>query len=486
MNKAIAFGAITILAIQGSCKSDQQKLKVQKPNIIYILADDLGIGDLSCYGQKHFSTPNIDRMAQEGMRFTEHYCGTTVCAPSRASLMTGLHTGHTTVRGNKEALPEGQAPIPQSDVTIAEMLKANGYVTGAFGKWGLGFPGSEGDPNNQGFDEFFGYNCQRMAHRYYPPYLWHNQEKYVLEGNDFKNKAVYAQDVIQQKALEFIESNKDKPFYAYIPYIIPHAELIVPEDSVFDSFDGIFTEKPFVGKEGADYGDNLVIWMYCSQPEPKATFASMVTRLDGYVGQVLDKLKELGIAENTIVFFASDNGPHQEGGADPDFFDSNGKYRGYKRDLYDGGIRSPFIAWCPGSIKAGSESDLISAFWDMMPTISELTGSKMLAKSDGLSMAPTLLGEKNQKKHDYLYWEFHEKGGRQAVRKDKWKAVRYNVKENPNGPIELYDISKDPGEEHNIAKDFPAVAAELTKLMDGSRVPSQDYNFGMETLKGND
>ncbi|MCG8580602.1 MAG: arylsulfatase [Bacteroidales bacterium] len=462
-----------------------ERSEAKKPNIIYILADDAGYGDLSCYGQTKYQTPNIDRLAANGMKFTQHYSGSTVCAPSRSSLLTGQHTGHTPVRGNLEVKPEGQHPMPAASVTIAEVLKEAGYVTGAFGKWGLGFPGSEGDPNAQGFDEFYGYNCQRMAHRYYPSHVWHNDKKVIMPGNDWTKTQTYAQDLVQEQTLEFIETNKDKPFFAFIPVLIPHAELIVPGDSIFEKFDGLYEETAYIASEGADYGsDNLLIYKYCSQNKPRATFAAMMYRMDVYVGQIMAKLKELGLEENTIVMFASDNGPHEEGGADPDFFNSNGGLRGYKRDLYEGGIRSPFIVSWPGTIKAGSVSDHISSFWDVMPTCAELAGVQTPEEVDGISFLPELLG-KEQPEHEYLYWEFHEKGGRLAVRMNQWKGVVYNVSKPKKTTFELFDLNADVAEENNIAEAQPEVVNKIKEILKSARTDSEIFKFSAGTLNGN-
>ncbi len=446
-----------------------------KPNIIYILADDLGYGDLSCYGQKHFKTPNIDRMAREGMLFTQHYAGCAVSAPSRSSLMTGQTTGHTPIRGNKEYANEGQWPLPEKTVTIPKLLKEAGYVTGGFGKWGLGYPGSEGDPNNQGFDKFYGFNCQRLAHNYYPSHLWDNQEKVILEGNSGDKFEEYAPELIHQQALQFMEKNKDKPFFLYYPTTIPHAELKLPEKYLKKYRGKFLPEKSFKGSSPGDKGFRN--GAYGSQPETHAAFAAMVTLLDKKVGEIFAKLKELGLEKNTLVIFSSDNGPHKEGGADPDYFDSNGPLKGYKRDLYEGGIREPMIAWWPGKIKKGSTSDLISAFWDVMPTLTEIAGVKAPENIDGISFLPTLLGKSDQKKHDYLYWEFHELGGRQAVRKGNWKLVRYHVQDPAKITTELYDLTNDPGEITDVSKRHPEVVAELLKLMAQSRVPSEVFNF---------
>ncbi|MCF8391577.1 MAG: arylsulfatase [Bacteroidales bacterium] len=476
---------VVLQALTG-CTSNIKTVEETKPNIIYILADDLGYGDLGCYGQINFETPNIDQLANDGMRFINHYSGSTVCAPSRSVLMTGLHTGHTFIRDNKEYIPEGQHALKAVAFTIAEMLKEAGYTTGAFGKWGLGFTGTEGDPNNQGFDEFFGYNCQRMAHRYYPSYLWHNDQKIYLPGNDWTRKVSYAPDVIQEKVLEFIEENKNSSFFLYYPNVIPHAELIVPEDEIFNQFKGKFEERPFKGGDSkesvrkASYGGELNISAYCPQEYPKATYAVMIRRLDNQVGELILKLKELGIYNNTLVIFTSDNGPHGEGGINPDDFNSNGELRGMKRDLYEGGIRVPMIACWPAKIKSGAESGHISAFWDILPTFAEMANIEVPENIDGISFLPTLLGEKNQKTHEHLYWEFHAMGGKQAVRKGNWKAVRLNCYDYSKTLVELYDLENDPGESTNIAQKYPEIASDMIKIMEAEHLYNEDFPFEKE------
>jgi len=454
----LRFAAQSSLLPLVACSGTINNQTEEMPNVIFILADDLGYGDVSCMGQSKFRTPNIDRLGSEGICFTSHYAGSTVCAPSRSCLMTGQTTGHTPIRGNKGIQPEGQIPIPDSTLTVAEIFKANGYVTGAFGKWGLGGPATEGDPNRQGFDEFYGYNCQTLAHNYYTAYLWHNQEKVYLDGNKNGGTVQYSHDLIQEQALKFIEKNKDKPFFLYLPYTIPHAELIAPDDSIFERFKGKFPETPYVG---VDSGPRYRKGGYCSQKYPRATFAAMVTRLDYSVEQVIDKLKELGLDNNTLVIFSSDNGPHLEGGADPDFFDSNGPLRGYKRDLYEGGIREPMLVRWPGKIQPGTRTDFVSAFWDFLPTICDILHVNVPKNCDGISMLPTLLGHpEQQKQHDYLYWEFHENIDKQAIRQGKWKAVRFGV----NGPIELYDLNADLSETHDIAADHPEIIEKMKQL----------------------
>ena len=458
-----------------ACSSVQKPESL--PNIVFILADDLGYGDLNCYGQKKFSTPNIDRLAEQGMLFRQHYTGCTVSAPSRSSLMTGLHTGHTPIRGNKEWKPEGQWPLPAESFTVAEMLKECGYVTGAFGKWGLGYIDTGGDPNAQGIDEFFGYNCQRLAHNYYPYYLWHNHEKIMIPENEGTLTGVYAPDLIHEAAIKFIEKNRSVPFFLFYPATIPHAELFAREENMA-LFRGKFEpEKSF---SGVDEGPTYRLGPYGSQPEAHAAFAAMVKHLDDYVGEILAKIEELGLEKNTIIFFASDNGPHQEGGADPDYFDSNGPLKGYKRDMYEGGIRTPLLVKWPGKIKAGSETDHISAFWDIMPTLADIAGIKAPGNIDGISFLPALLGKKNQKQHEYLYWEFHEQGGKTAVRKGNWKAVKLNVNKTPQGALELYDLSKDIGETTDLAPQHPEVIKEMEEIMKEAHTPSEIFQFSYE------
>ena len=446
-----------------------------KPNIIYILADDLGYGDLSFLGQKNFETPHIDKLAAKGMFFEQHYSGSTVCAPSRSALLSGQHTGHTFVRGNKEVQPEGQFPIPDKLEILPEMLREAGYVSGIFGKWGLGFPGSEGEPLKQGFDVFYGFNCQRLGHHYYPYHLWDNEKKVMLDANVGEAKGTYAPTLIHDRTLKFIEDNKDGPFFCFVATIIPHAELAAPEEYM-ERFRG---KLPEVKKyKGVDSGPRLREGPYQSQDEPRTAFAAMIALLDDQVGEIVAKTEELGIAENTLIIFTSDNGAHQEGGADPNFFDSNGQYRGHKRDLYEGGVHVPMIAYWPGQIKEGTTSGLISAFWDMVPTFTDLAGLPEPESTDGISIVPTLVNQGDQTEHPYLYWEFHERGGRIAVRMGKWKGVRYDVLKKPNKPMELYDLSKDPSERNNIAKAHPEVVQRITKIMKNARTPSEVYRFG--------
>lgn len=450
------------------------------PNVVFIIADDLGYGDLSCYGQEKFQTPNIDRLATEGMRFTQCYSGTTVSAPSRACLMTGLHSGHAPIRGNKEVKPEGQMSLPAGIPSIFQVFKNAGYVTGCFGKWGLGAPGAEGEPGKQGVDHFFGYNCQLLAHNYYADHLWENEKRVELTDNDNGAYGTYTQDLIQEKGLQFLENNKDNPFFLFLPYVLPHAELIVPEDSIIQKFRGKYPEQPF---NGCDSGPAFRKGGYCSQKEPHATFAAMIYRLDVYVGQVVAKLKELGLYDNTILVFCSDNGPHMEGGADPDFFNSNGIYRGYKRDVYEGGIRVPFIVVWPGVVQQG-ETDFMCSFWDMLPTFAQLTGVKMKNRVDGITLMPLLTGKGKQQEHDHFYFEFHEGGGRQALRQGNWKLVRLRVSQGEDKlKTELYNLAADPSEVHDLAAEYPEKVQELLTLLKQEHVYDPNWPLLKEEIE---
>lgn len=460
---------VTITAIE--TYNHQHK---KNPNVIFILADDMGYADLSCQGQTKFSTPNIDSLASRGITFTQHYSGSSVSAPSRSCLITGQHTGHTIIRGNKELPEEGQHPMPKDTYTIFKMLKDNGYKTSVFGKWGLGAPNTEGAPENQSVDEFFGYNCQRLAHSYYPNHIWHNDEKIVLEGNKDKDENDYAPYLIHEEALDFIRNNKDTTFFMWYTSVIPHAELKVPEKELIP-----FLGRPEFEKEksyqGCDDGEYYKKGGYGSQQYTHATFAAMMSVLDRQVGEICNVIDSLGIADNTIIIFTSDNGPHVEGGADPDFFNSNGELRGYKRDLYEGGIRVPFIVKWDNVIKENTKSDHISAFWDFMPTMAELINADVPDNIDGISYLPELKGHDNQMEHDYLYWEFHENNGRQAIRRGDWKAVKYDV--HNNGPVELYNLKIDVSEKFNLAGAYPQKVAEFDSLMKVSRTESELFDF---------
>ena len=449
----------------------------RKPNIIFILADDLGYGDLGCYGQTKIQTPNLDKMAAEGMRFTDFYAGSTVCAPSRNSLMTGEHTGHTHIRGNRRAGPATR--LPPGTVTVAELLKKAGYRTACVGKWGLGEARSSGAPNKQGFDYFYGYLNQLRAHNYYPSYLWRNNSRVHLDneverssstynGETATKRVQYSHDLFSEEAMDFVKRNRQKPFFLYLAYTIPHASLEVPADSM-EQYKGKFPEQPYPDSH------------YRGQKTPLAAYAAMVSRMDRDIGKLLALLKQLGLDEDTLVMFSSDNGPHKEGGNDPDFFGSNGPLKGYKRDLYEGGIRVPMIARWPGKIKAGSVSNHIAAFWDFLPTATEIAGAKSPPNIDGISFLPTLLGNRNkQRKHDFMYWEFHgSRASEQAVRMGDYKAVRHS----PAGPIELYNLKNDIGEENDIADKNPEVIAKIEKYLKRARTALDLWPMKRGTLK---
>lgn len=454
-------------ACSSNTESEQSENKEEstKTNIIYIMADDLHYSEVGCYGQQYIQTPNIDRMAREGMRFTQHYAGTSVCAPSRCVLMTGMHTGHAAVRGNKQWNPSGQMPLPDSSFTVAEAFKKAGYTTGMFGKWGLGEPGTEGDPNQQGFDVYYGFTDQVLAHNSFPEFLWKNGKKVLLQnevkyldstawhgglGSYSTKKVDYANDLFEQEALTFINENQNQPFFLYLPVTMPHDNGEAPE--------GERIESPDLGQ----YEDK-------SWSEEEKEYASVVTRLDQYVKQIMDTLQALGIAEHTLVMFTSDNGRQMDY-----IFTDDSPLRGKKRELYEGGIRVPFVAWWPGTIKAGEESTHISAFYDLFPTACELAGVEVLANLDGISFLPTLLGNE-QPQHDYLYWEFQEGGKRQAVRKEKWKAVRNDVFENEDASVELYNLSEDLKESHNLAEQHPEIVQELREIMEKAHVPDPNW-----------
>jgi arylsulfatase A-like enzyme len=436
----------------------------RKPNIIFILADDLGYGDLGCYGQTKIKTPNLDKMAAEGMRFTSFYAGSTVCAPSRCALMTGLHTGHAFIRGN------AALSLRPEDLTVAEVLKQAGYRTGLIGKWGLGNPDTTGLPQLQGFDQFFGYLDQTHAHDYYPDYLWRYDPatdttpgydgRVVFRENQGGNRGVYVNDLFTSAALNFVKLNKPeqlnkyRPFFLYLAYTIPHA----------NNEEGRRTGNGMQVPSDAPYSDQ-------SWPAAEKNKAAMITRLDGYIGQLLDKLKELKVGDNTIVFFSSDNGPHKEGGVNPKFFQSGGPLRGIKRDLYEGGIRVPLIVRWPGKIRAGTVNDQPWAFWDFLPTAATLARATVPEKLDGLSLLPTLLGLPQTNRHEFLYWEFHERGFQQAVRMGDWKAVRPQA----GAPLELYNLSADLGEKQNVAGQNPEVVAKIEEYLKTARTESERW-----------
>jgi arylsulfatase A-like enzyme/glycerophosphoryl diester phosphodiesterase len=412
------------------------------PNIIFILADDLGWGELGCFGSDKIKTPNIDRLAAEGMRFTSAYCGTSVCAPSRAALMTGLHMGHNPIRANREIQPEGQMPLPAGTATVAQLLREAGYKTATTGKWGLGFPDSGSEPTDRGFEFNFGYNCQREAHHYYPKHLWRNKERVELDGK------TYSHDLIAEETLKWVraQAGQPQPFFLYIAFTIPHAEYEVPDL-------GIYADKPW--------------------PEGEKRIAAMITRMDASIGQLLDLLKQTGAGGNTLIFFASDNGAMGSNQAHQlEFFNSNGPWRDFKRSMYEGGLRVPALAWWPGKVKPGQVNDTPWAFWDFLPTALDVAGklAPKSLKTDGLSIKPLLLG-KPLPKREYFYWELHERFFQQALRAGDWKVVRPAI----NKPVELYNLKSDPAEAHDLAARQPAIARRLTALMQSARVGSSDW-----------
>jgi arylsulfatase A-like enzyme len=434
-----------------------------RPNIVFILADDLGYGDLGCYGQEKIRTPNLDRLAKNGMLFTHCYAGSTVCAPSRCALMTGLHTGHCRVRGNGGGgSPRSNVPLKPEDVCVAEILKKQGYATALVGKWGLGEEGSTGVPTKKGFDFFFGYLNQLHAHNYYPPYLIRNEKREPIPENVQKKgvegvaekPVVYAPDRLLDEAIKFIDANKAGPFFLYIATIVPHA------NNEKTAFDKNGNEEP------SDSPYSAETW-----PQPEKNKAAMITRLDTDVGKLLKKLDDLDLAKNTIVIFSSDNGPHKEGGNDPAFFKSSGPFSGFKRSLTDGGIRMPMIVRWPGVVKPNTTNHLIWAFWDFLPTVAEIVGAMPPENLDGISVLPTMTGKGKQQQHNHLYWEFHEGGFKQAVRWDNWKAIRLG----PDQPVRLYDMILDVAESTDVAGKNADVVAKMTELMKTSRTDSTEF-----------
>ena len=499
--KSISLISCTLLL---STHSANGQKKDSKPNIIFILCDDMGYGDLGCYGQPFIRTPHIDAMASEGMRFTQAYAGSPVSAPSRASFMTGQHTGHCEVRGNKEYWGNspiimygnnkeysvvGQHPYDPDHVILPEIMKDNGYTTGMFGKWAGGYEGSCSTPDKRGIDEYYGYICQFQAHLYYPNFLNRYSKalgdtgvvrivmdeniKYPMYGPEYQKRSQYSADMIHKKAMEWLDQQDTKqPFFGIFTYTLPHAELVQPEDSILNEYKAKFDpDKVYKGSEGSIYNDIT---------HTHAQFADMITRLDYYVWEVLKKLKEKGLDENTLVIFSSDNGPHEEGGADPTFFGRDGKLRGLKRQCHEGGIRIPFIARWPGHVPAGKVNDHICAFYDLMPTFCDVAGIKNYEKKyrnkekevdyfDGISFAPTLLGKKKQKQHDFLYWEFNETN-QIAVRMDDWKLI---VKK---GKPFLYNLKTDIHEDNDVALQHPDIVEKLKKVIFEQRIPNPYFS----------
>ena len=481
MRHSILPRLLTIAALATCLTMSQASVSpaADKPNIVLIMADDLGYAELGCYGQNKIKTPSIDKLATEGMKFTQFYTGAPVCAPARCILLTGKHSGHAYIRNNGEVKPEGQRPIPADEVTMAEVLKDDGYATAAVGKWGLGMVGTSGDPNKQGFDLFLGYNCQRHAHSYYPSYLWHNDKRIKLKndppvpgharlakGADPNDPASYARfkgtdytsDHMIKAALGFVRENKDRPFFLYYPTPIPHLALHIPDEEL-KPYLGKWKETPFTGGG------------YTPHQTPRAAYAAMITRMDTEVGQIMSLLDELKLTDNTLVIFTSDNGTtHLGKEADYTFFESVGPLRGLKGSVYEGGIRVPMVARWPGHIKPGTVSDHASAAWDLLPTLCAAAGVKPPTGINGVNLLPTLTGKGKQADSD-LYWEFPGYGGQQAVRIGDMKGVRTNMSRG-NRKIELYDLAEDIGEKNDIAADHPDLVKRIAKLMRANRTPA--------------
>ena len=454
------------------------------PNIVLIMADDLGWNEVGAYGQDKIKTPNMDQLAREGMRFTDHYSGSTVCAPSRCVLMTGKHTGHAVVRANwenggwGEDEPEGQYPLPDEQITIAEALKSNGYATGCFGKWGLGGPDTEGHPNKQGFDQFVGYLCQRRAHNFYPTHIWKNNKKLNFDApyhnghekiteplasdDEYQqrwSKGTYACDVMRDAAVEFINDHADEPFFLYYPSLIPHVAIQVPQEET-EAYPREWDTEPYLGQKG-----------YLPHPRPNAAYAGMISRLDREIGQLLETLEQQGLTDNTIVIVTSDNGTTWAGGVDAAFFNSTGPWRGLKGSLYEGGIRVPMIARWPGRIEPGSTSTVPSSFQDHLPTLCAVAGTDAPKGHDGRNLLPVLTGATNTVNRDHLYWEYIAK---QAVRKGRWKALRLRLKQGDD-TIVLYDLENDPGETTNVAKNNPEIVTDMIRIMNEEHVASDAF-----------
>lgn len=458
----------------------------RRPNVLLLMADDLGYRELGCYGQQKIRTPHLDRLASRGMLLHRFYSASPVCAPTRCCLMTGKHTGHAAIRGNKEVGgwgpedPEGQWPLAAGEVTVAEMLQAQGYATGAFGKWGLGGPGSVGHPCRQGFDHFYGYLCQRVAHNYYPTHLWRNFDVDIQHGNRYFSAHQklteapadpqtyeqyrgedYAPTAILEEAETWLRAQRERPFFCYFPSTIPHVALQAPPEWV-DQYPAAWDPEPYLGQGG-----------YLPTPRPRATYAAMISYLDHSVGRLLQVVDELGQTDNTLVIFCSDNGTTFNGGCDREFFNSLGELRGAKGTAYEGGLRVPCLAAWPGRIPAGTETARPAASFDLLPTLADAAGCTPPPGIDGKSMLPTLLGER-QPDPEFLYFEYPERGGQQAVMSGVWKAVRPTLKQDAS-KIELYRLTDDPSEQHDLAADRPEVVARLARILDEQHVPHADY-----------
>jgi len=514
MKSLSSFTIIVFMVLNSSFFGCQQKKSDQKPNIIYILADDLGYAEVGCYGQQKIETPNIDALAKNGMRFTQHYSGSPVCAPSRCVLMTGKHTGHAQIRGNdewasrgpvwdfeamaKDPNLEGQRPLKPGTQTIGRLLQNAGYKTGIVGKWGLGAPLTEGIPNKQGFDFFYGYNCQRQAHTFFPVHLWKNTEKVKLnnkmvpprtklpEGTDYYDESVYedfwltdySSELMQKEVINFIRENNPeksgKPFFMYYANPIPHNPLQAPKRWVEYYVEKFGDEEPYDGSRG-----------YFPHRYPHACYAAMVSYLDEQVGEIVNTLKDLGLYENTIIMFTSDNGPTYSGGADSPWFDSAKPFkseRGWgKGNVTEGGIRVPMIAQWPGKIIPGTETSHISAFYDVLPTLCEIAEINAPGDIDGISFLPTLLGKENQKKHEFLYWEFPAYGGQQAVRMGKWKGIRKNIFKD-SLRVQLYNLEEDIQELNDVSSQHPEIVKQIEKIFRDERTTPEIERFKIKQL----
>lgn len=466
-----------LLTFTSTLALGQKSKNTGKPNIIYIYADDLGYGEIGAYGQQKIKTPHLDQLAKEGIKFTQHYASAPVCAPSRAMLMTGKHAGHSYIRGNYELggftdkTEGGQMPLPEGTFTLPKMLKQAGYITGLVGKWGLGMPNTTGSPLKQGFDYYYGYLDQKQSHNFYPTHLWENDKSIPLNNSKidvhsrldsikasdkdfeyFKGKD-YSPSLMTAKAVNFINQNKDQPFFLYLPYTIPHVSLQAPEEYI-NKYKGQFNERPYYGQKG-----------YASTKYPLSTYAAMITYLDDQVGIVMEQIKKLGLDENTIILFSSDNGTTFNGGVNHGFFNSVDGLRGLKMDVFEGGIRVPFIARWPGKIPAGTTSDLVSVQYDLMATLGELT-EVSAGNTDGISFLPILMGKTDQqKKHDYIYFEYPEKGGQLAIRMGDWKGVKLNMKKQPSGTWLLFNLKKDRNETTDVSKKHPEIIKQFDAIV---------------------
>lgn len=512
MRKLLNLAGLAGLLCLTACQNKTAETEIQKPNIIFILADDLGYGDLGCYGQELIQTPNIDLLAAHGMKFTQHYSGSPVCAPSRCVLLTGKHSGHAYIRGNDEwgdrgdvwdyramiadSTLEGQRPLPAGTTTLATLMQAEGYRTGMVGKWGLGAPHTEGIPNRQGFDFFCGYNCQRQAHTYYPVHLYLNEirldlandtvaphanldpdtDPYDLENYAEFSLSEYAPDVMFSQMISFVEESDEDPFFLYWASPIPHVALQAPKRWVDYYVEKFGEEEPYVGDAG-----------YFPARYPHATYAAMISYLDERIGDLISTLKEEGKYDNTLIIFSSDNGPTFNGGSDSPWFNSGGPFkseRGWaKAFLHEGGIRVPMIASWPGKIEAGTSSDHLSAFWDLLPTLCEAAGIPVPEGLDGISYLPELLGSGEQEDHSYLYWEFPASGGQQALRMDQWKAIRKDILQG-NMELELYKLDDDLQEQNNVASEYPEIVKQIALILEAEHSTPELERFRMQALDG--